>query len=292
MATFRIGDIEVMRVEDFIDPEVPIRFLLPDLTDEALESNKRWLAPTFMNAETDTVAIHIQSWLMRTRHHTILVDACVGNHKPRHFPPFNMRETPYLANLAAAGARPEDIDYVFCTHLHSDHVGWNTRLGNGRWVPTFPNARYLFSRGDYEGLDPRGLPPDRADEANEAFFDSVLPIVEAGQAEVVEGTHALTEQLTIEPAPGHSPGHSLLRAKSGDASGLFVGDALHHPMQIAVPECNSFACVDPVAARQTRRRILEDCCDCGHLLAPGHFAAPHVGRVSRNGDRFKFHPGV
>ena len=271
---------------------MPIKFLLPDLRDEDIARNAGWLAPRFLNPADNTVDIHIQSWLLRTKHHTILVDSCVGNHKERHFPPFNMRNSPYLENLKAAGASPEDIDFVFCTHLHSDHVGWNTRLENGRWVPTFPNARYLFSRGDYEGLDPRRRPPGHEDDANEAFYDSVLPVVEAGQADIVAGAHVITDGLTIAPAPGHSPGHNMLRVESGDASGLFIGDAMHHPIQIAAPECNSFACMDPVAARNTRRAILEECCDCNRLLAPGHFAAPHVGRVSRAAGGYTFNPGV
>ena len=292
MTTFLIGDIEATRVEDFVDPGVPIKFLLPDLPDDAIARNADWLAPLFLNVADATVDIHIQSWLLRTKHHTILVDACVGNHKTRHFPPFNMRNSPYLANLAAAGAGPEDVDFVFCTHLHSDHVGWNTRLDNGRWVPTFPNARYLFSRADYEGLDPRGKPPNPEDSANEAFLDSVLPVVEAGQADIVEGGHVIADGLTIGAAPGHSPGHSMLRVESAGDSGLFIGDAMHHPMQIAEPQVNSFACVDPAAARDTRRRILEECCDCNRLLVPGHFAAPHMGRVSRAATGFLFKPGL
>lgn len=293
MATFPIGDIEVTRVEDFIDPLVPIKFLLPELPDDAIARHVDWLAPRFFDPATGTVAIHIQSWLVRTRHHTILIDTCGGNHKPRaHFPVFDRRNGPYLDNLAAAGARPEDVDFVFCTHLHIDHVGWNTRLENGRWVPTFPNAQYLFSKADYDAFDPRRRPGGEHLEADAIFEDSVLPVVEAGLARPVDGIFAVDDHLTIEPAAGHSPGHSLLRARSGADTGLFVGDAMHHPVQIAAPECNSFACMDPIAARATRRRILEECCAHHHLLVPGHFAAPHVGRIVPSGSGFAFRPGT
>ena len=285
MARFRLGGLEIVRVEDFIDPKVPAKFLLPELRDETVAENLDWLAPRFYDASDNTVAIHIQSWLFRTRHHTILVDTCVGNHKPRHFPPFHMRDNPYLERLRQAGAAPDDIDYVFCTHLHSDHVGWNTRLENGRWVPTFPNARYLFAHADVEALDPR------RGGAEDAFLDSVLPVMEAGLAEIVESVHEVGDGMTIVPAPGHSPGHCCLRVENGDDSGLFTGDSLHHPLQIAAPEVNSFACVDAEAARASRRMILEECCDKHRLLIPGHFAAPHHGRVSAEGSRFRFHPG-
>jgi glyoxylase-like metal-dependent hydrolase (beta-lactamase superfamily II) len=290
MTTFRIGDLEVTRVEDFVDPAVPLKFLLPDLPDTAIAEHKHWLAPRFLDPDSGSVAIHIQSWLLRTRHHTILIDTCVGNHKSRHFPPFHQRETSYLANLAAAGATPEQIDYVFCTHLHSDHVGWNTRLENGRWVPTFRNARHLFSRRDYEALDPRNLPEGHRDDANEAFQDSVLPVVEAGLAEFVDGVHQVGDGLTIVPAPGHSPGHNVMRVEDRGESGLFIGDVMHHPMQIALPKCNSFACADPTQARASRRRVLEECCAEHRLLVPGHFAAPHRGFVSANGEAFAFEP--
>ena len=291
MTTFRVGGLEVSRVEDFVDHGVPIKFLLPELDDETIAQNRPWLAPRFLDVDSDTVSIHIQSWLLRTRHRTILVDTCVGNHKSRHFPPFNQRANPYLANLKAAGVSPEDIDYVFCTHLHSDHVGWNTRLDNGRWVPTFPNAKHLFSKADFEGLDPRGKPPGAHDDANEAFLDSVLPVVEAGLAEFVEGVHEIGEGLTILPAPGHSPGHCALRVEDSGDSALFTGDSMHHPMQIAAPRLNSFACADAELARATRVKLLEECCERHRLLVPGHFAAPHRGRVSHNGQGFQFHAG-
>jgi len=292
MFSFTIGDIAITRVEEFVDPGVPVSFLLPDLPEDVIPANLDWLAPRFLDPATMGVDIAMQSWLIRTRHHTILVDTCGGNHKPReHFPVFHQRQSgAYLDNLRAAGVSPEDIDYVFCTHLHIDHVGWNTRLDNGVWVPTFPNARYLWSQADYDHARPA---PDGAVGGEDAIFcDSVLPVVEAGLAQMVGPSFHLDDQIAIEAAPGHTPGHSLLRARSGAHTGLFTGDALHHPLQIVASDCNSFACADANQARATRRRILGECAEHGHLLVPAHFAAPHVGRITRAGDAFRFHPGI
>jgi glyoxylase-like metal-dependent hydrolase (beta-lactamase superfamily II) len=290
MFRFRIGDIEVSQVVDFVQPGTDLQRLLPGLRSDDLERNIGWLAPHFIDAETRQFAITIQSWLIKTQHHLILVDSCGGNHKSRaHFPAFDNRETPYLANLQAAGATPDDIDFVFCTHLHIDHVGWNTRLENGRWVPTFPNARYLFAQADYDHITPAPDVPQDTQGEEAMFFDSVLPIVEAGLATLIGPAHAIDDSIMIEARPGHSPGHSILRACSQGQSGLFSGDALHHPLQIALPELNSFACLDADMARVSRKQILDECAHAGQLLVPAHFAAPHIGRVCAQQDAYRFY---
>lgn len=291
MTTFRIGELEIIRVEDFVDHGVPLTLLFPEVSEEAIAANHHWLQPRFLDPGADTTSVHIQSWVIRTQHHTIMVDTCVGHQKKRHFPPFNLRASVYLDNLRAAGLHPEEVDYVFCTHLHSDHVGWNTRLENGRWAPTFPKATYLFSRKDYDTFDPRQQDWARYGGADEdTFLDSVLPVVEAGQVEFVDGEQKVGEGLTIVPSPGHSPGHNALRVEDSGDSGLFTGNSMHHPIQIAEPELNSFSCWDPTLARASRRNLLEECCDYHRLLVPGHFAAPHRGRITRKGSSFAFHP--
>ena len=288
MTKFRIGNLEVTRIEDFVDHGVPLKMLLPEVTEETIAANRGWLQPNFLDANGATISVHIQSWLFRTKHHTILVDSCVGHQKRRHFPPFNMRTSVFLDNLKAAGTAPEEIDYVFCTHLHSDHVGWNTRLENGRWVPTFPKAKYLFSRKDYEAFDPRQAnAPHYGGTDEDTFLDSVLPVVEAGQVEFVDGEHKVGDGLTIVPAPGHSPGHAALRVEDSGDSGLFTGDSTHHPIQIAEVSLNSFSCWDGELARASRRKLLEECCEHHRLLVPGHFAAPHCGRVRVKGSNFE-----
>jgi len=289
---FALANLKVSRVEDFVDPAIDPYFLLPDLTDDVISANLDWLAPNFIDRTTRKLDIHIQSWLIDTGEHRVLVDACGGNDKHRpFFPVFDHAKRPYLENLAGAGYAPEDIDFVFCTHLHVDHVGWNTRLESGVWVPTFPNARYLFSEAEYRHADPACRLSGELEAKDVIFNDSVLPIVEAGLSILVNGVHEVTEQLHIQPASGHSPGHCILRASSGGQTALFTGDALHHPLQIAAPHFNSFACEDAVQARETRLRILDECAEHGYLLVPAHFAPPHVGRIRKTGSTFAFMPG-
>lgn len=194
------------------------------------------------------------SWLIRTEHggrrQTILLDACSGNHKPRPWQPrFNQLDTPYMERLRAAGAQPEDIDIVLCTHLHADHVGWNTIERDGRWVPTFPNVRYLFSRTDADYWNQRSNPKMANDPRRVVYEDSILPVIETGQAVLVEGSHAIDDHLLIEPAPGHTPGLVILKMDlsgtapaSGANSGraLFCGDVIHHALQVYAPPLGAY----------------------------------------------------
>ena len=246
-----------------------------------LERNLSWLVPNHYVPEADALITSVHSWLIRTKHHTILVDACAGNHKDRHWwPRFHQLDPGRVERLAQAGAAPEQIDIVLCTHLHADHIGWNTRLRDGRWVPTFPNARYLFSRTEHDHWDPRQHPEDELDPHRHiAYRDSVLPVVEAGQAQLVDGSHAIDDELLIEPSPGHTPGHVLLKLLHPEGGGVFCGDVLHHPLQIHAPHWNSQFCANPEQARITRRRVLEHCAGEGALLLPTHFGAPHVAAV-------------
>lgn len=291
MFQFNIGKLKITRIEEFIDKEVDPYFLLPDLPKHIIDENLDEIAPNFYDVKTKSVQIHMQSWLIETHDLKILVDTCGGNHKHRpYFPIFHMRDNPYIENLAKAGVSPDDIDYVFCTHLHIDHTGWNTRLENGVWVPTFKNAKYIFSKEEYEAANPKLRQIKETLETDNIFNENVLPIVESGLAQIISGTHSLIDELTIEPAYGHSDGHSIMRACCSNESGIFSGDALHHPLQIIVPECNSFACHIPDLAKATRFKILEECADNDRLLIPGHFAAPHIGKIRRNKKGFKFLP--
>lgn len=290
---FKLGKVDILRIEESCGLSFKPEQVLPNWSEEAIAPHKGWLIPDYYSEQAGRLVMSVHSWLLKTAHHTILIDTCVGNHKERPGQPaFHMLDRPYLANLAAAGVRPEDVDYVLCTHLHVDHVGWNTRLQDGRWVPTFPNAKYVFSKADRDFFDPsRGLGGKR--EANARVFnDSVLPILEAKQDFVVEGVVELTDGLTIAPAPGHSPGHVVIALASGGAEGLFTGDIMHHPMQIWEADWSSAFCSDPAEARVSRRRVLEHACAKGSMLYPAHFAGSHCGRVGERAGGFRFLPGL
>ncbi len=197
-----------------------------------------------------------------------------------------MLNTRYLERLAEVGLTPDGIDYVLCTHLHVDHVGWNTRLENGRWVPTFPNARYVFSRTEYESAKKDALNPTPRPFSRQMFEDSIHPVVEAGKASLVDGVHELLDQLTLRPAPGHSRGHFRIELRSEGAVGVFAGDILHSPIQVPLWEWSTRVCWDKRMAAASRRELLEFCASEEALLLPGHFQAPHVGRIKRAGGTF------
>jgi len=290
MRQWRIGDATVVRIEELLGhSSFPPAGYLAGFEREKLERHLGWLVPDHYDPAADALVTSVHSWLIRTRHHNILLDSCAGNHKNRYWwPRFHQLETPYLERLRGAGVAPEHIDIVLCTHLHADHVGWNTRLQDGRWVPTFPNARYIFSRTESDYWDP-GRHPGEADDPHRSicYRDSVLPVIEAGQAQLVDGAHAIDDSLLIEPAPGHTPGHVLLKLRSPGGGGVFCGDVLHHPLQIYAPHWNSQFCMLPEQARATRRRVLEYCAAERNLLLPAHFGPPHVVAVKRSGDGFE-----
>jgi glyoxylase-like metal-dependent hydrolase (beta-lactamase superfamily II) len=285
-----IGTVRVTRVEEQLGfASVPPERFFVGFEREILEQHLGWLVPDHYSPEHNRLISSVHSWLIRTPRHTILLDCCAGNHKERPgFARFHQLDTPYLARLRAAGVEPEEIDIVLCTHLHSDHVGWNTMLRDGRWVPTFPNARYLFSRAENDYGDPRRNPAADADpQRSNAYRDSVLPVIETGQAVLLDGAHAIDDTMLVEPAPGHTVGHVVLKLVDQGERALFSGDAIHHALQVYVPNWNSCFCEIPDEARATRHRLLGDCAEHGALLFPIHFGAPHVAAIAREGDAFK-----
>ena len=289
MATWQIGNVRVTRVGELLGfTSLPPEQFLVGFDRDVLEMHRHWLIPNHYSPEHDRLITSVHSWLIRTDRHTILLDCCAGNHKNRPGAPrFHQLETPYLERLREAGAAPEDIDIVLCTHLHTDHVGWNTMLRDGRWVPTFPNAKYLFSRTENEWGDPRRNPVADADlQRTYSYRDSVLPVIEAGQVELIDGPHAIGDSMLIEPAPGHTPGHVMLKLKDKSENAVFCGDAIHHPLQVYAPQWNSGFCELPAEARATRRRLLEHCAEERALLFPIHFGAPYVAAIDSVGDGF------
>jgi glyoxylase-like metal-dependent hydrolase (beta-lactamase superfamily II) len=284
-----IGDVTVTRIEEQLGfASRPPEQYLDGFERETLARHLDWLVPDHYSPAEDRLITSIHSWLIRTPHHIVLLDACAGNHKERPgFPRFHQLRTDYLDRLRRAGVAPEQVDLVLCTHLHADHVGWNTQLRDGRWVPTFPNARYLFSKIENEIGDPRHNPAaDRDLQRGGAYRDSVLPVIEAGLAMPVDGDHAIDDSMTIYPTPGHTPGHVAMRLANPQGRAVFCGDAIHHALQVYAPHWNSKFCELPDLARATRRALLEQCAEDRALLFPGHFGAPHVARIMRVGEGF------
>src|SRR5215472_14792776 len=213
MTTVTIGQASITRIEEMYTAGWDAPAFFPDWQAEAVEKHLSWMVPHHFDPTKNALKLSIHSWLLRIGRRTVLIDTCIGNHKERPSrPEWHRMETRYLARLGEAGVRPEEIDLVMCTHLHADHVGWNTRLDNGRWVPTFPNAHYVFSKADYQhylAQERAGKEPNRG-----SFRDSVLPVVEAGLAQMVDGDETLDEHLTLERAPGHTPGSVLVKLAS------------------------------------------------------------------------------
>jgi glyoxylase-like metal-dependent hydrolase (beta-lactamase superfamily II) len=259
----------------------------PTVTPALLEENLPWLAPKYIEPATGRLVLCIQSYLVRTRHHTILVDSCVGNHKPRPARPmWNMLSSDrYEKNLAATGVGLGDIDYVMCTHLHVDHVGWNTRLENGRWVPTFPKAKYLFADRELEHWTAK----EKEDPSNHPWIaDSVLPIVAAGRAETVQSDHRLNELVELVPTPGHTIDHFSVHVGKSGRDALITGDMIHSPLQARYPELGMRADYDSRQGGVSRRKVFERFCDTPTLMCMAHFPSPSVGRITRWGEGFKF----
>jgi glyoxylase-like metal-dependent hydrolase (beta-lactamase superfamily II) len=280
--TIAIGDAIVTRVEDSQGLGFMPGEMLANYQPGQWEAERDWLVPAFYDPQADRLRTSIHSWLVRTPHHTVLIDACIGNHKRRpSIERFNMRNEPWIERLAAAGASPDDIDFVMCTHLHADHVGWNTHLVDGRWVPTFPNAKYLFTQAEFDRWDDRRADYVARPLNQYVFADSILPVVESGQMVLVDDGHTVDNLLTVEAAYGHSAGHVKIRLKSRGEQGMFAGDTIHHPLQLPFPHLRSVFDEDPDKALQVRLAMLEDCVATGALLMPTHFAAPHCCHVER-----------
>jgi glyoxylase-like metal-dependent hydrolase (beta-lactamase superfamily II) len=283
----RIGDITIHRIVEQEGPLFDVATFFPTLGKELLDENRAWLTPRFIDPATDKLVLCIQSYLVQTPHHNILIDSCVGNDKPRPTRPFwhMLSGDRYQKGLAATGLNVGDIDFVMCTHLHTDHVGWNTRLDNGRWVPTFPKARYVFADRELAHWTERH-------KANPDAFpwitDSVLPIVAADRAEMVRSDHALNDLVQLVPTPGHSFDHYSVHVGGRGQDAIITGDMIHSPLQARYPELGMMADFDSKQAGESRRKIFDRFCDTPTLMCTAHFPSPSTARIARWGDGFKF----
>ncbi len=287
--TIALGDITIQPVVEDQFPFLDPMNFFPKLTKEILEENRGWLEPRHIDPKTGKLLFAFQSFLIKTPQHNILIDTCVGNDKPRaggRFPFWHEQKSDrFEKNLKAAGLTFADIDFVMCTHLHVDHVGWNTRLENGRWVPTFPKARYLVADRELEfwtareKQDPSFCPQIR---------DSVLPIVEAQRVDLVKSDHQFSDQIKLIPTPGHTIDHFSVHVGKPGKDAVITGDMIHSPLQARYPELGMLADYDSAEAGRSRRRVFGQFCDTSTVFCTAHFSAPSTGRVTRWDDGFRF----
>ncbi len=298
--TYQVGDATVTRILELSLPQVAPQDLFPDLEANTLAEHGHQLTPGSYDPRTKRFALSIHTWLVRLPGRTILVDTSTGNDKtvPEN-PALDHLHGPFLARLAAAGVRPEEVDTVLHTHLHVDHVGWNTHLEAGRWVPTFPNARHVFSRREqrylaslYGGEAAPDLPPPALGVPMKRpyrfiYQQSIAPVMEAGLAQMidVDGTER-ADGFAYLPTPGHSVDHASVRLRSQGQEALFLGDVLHHPLQVYRPDLRSVYCEFPEPARASRRWVLNYAAEHGCLCFTTHVAESSAGYVRREGDGF------
>ena len=268
---WQVGRVRITRV---VEMEIAggTRFILPDATREAVRGY-RWLYPHFMDEEGNLV-MSIHALVVDTGARRIVIDTCIGNDKQRAVPTWSNLQTSFLADLETAGYPPSSIDTVLCTHLHVDHVGWNTMLVDGAWVPTFPNARYLMAETEWRYWR-------QADSNQDVLADSVRPVVDAGLVDLVAEDHRLCDEVWLEPTPGHTPGHVSVRIACEGADALITGDCIHHPCQMTRTDWCSSADYDQAQGRRTRESLLERYADADVLVIGTHFATPTAGRIRR-----------
>ncbi|PWK74335.1 glyoxylase-like metal-dependent hydrolase (beta-lactamase superfamily II) [Streptomyces sp. CG 926] len=289
LAHWSVGEIAVHRVDEVPLPPATGPWLLPAATPDVVAEHE-WLRPDFAGAD-GVLHLDSHSFALVVDGLRVLVDTGIGNGKTRANPAWHDLRTDYLARLADIGFTPENVDLVILTHLHTDHVGWNTREVDGAWAPTFPNARYLTSKAEYEFWAAYEM-----DDARRGMFrDSVVPVEEAGLLDLVavpaEGID-VADGLRLLSTPGHTPGQIAVQVSSAGATALVTGDAVHHPVQLAHPEIGSCVDIDPVRAEATRRALLARLADTGGLLLGTHFPAPTAGRVVAEGDGYLLEPVV
>jgi glyoxylase-like metal-dependent hydrolase (beta-lactamase superfamily II) len=287
-----IGRFTVTRIEEMLTPGFDPAFLFPAYDPRVLEDVPQLAQPNFFDRATGKLMSSMHSWLIRAGDEVIILDTGCGNGKTRSataFQRFHMLNLPFLERLEVAGVRPEDVTLVINTHLHVDHVGWNTTMRDGAWEPTFPNARYVWGRVEHEHwLDPvKGV---KSPDTDEVIADSVRPVVEAGLVDLLEDGDELRPGIRFRLAPGHTVGLMEVWLESDGASGVFCTDVLHQPMQVYRPEwCSRFCELQDVAV-ETRRRLLADAAARGTVVFPSHFGAPHCGRIARDGAGYRFDP--
>jgi glyoxylase-like metal-dependent hydrolase (beta-lactamase superfamily II) len=286
-SSFEVGAARVDRVVEFEQPLLDPLEIYPEASAGDIAKQMAWLAPRFYDPAKKLLVVPIQGFVVRARGKVIVVDTCAGDCKDRKRPHFNQQRRDWIGKLAALGLMPDKVDYVLNTHFHADHVGWNTRLQDGRWVPAFPKARYLFTREEYDYW--RSAAGAKAMERTGDYMqDSVVPIVEAGLADFVPLDHELLPEVQLLPAVGHTPGFVCVDVRSSGERLVLAGDLVHSPLQCAYPEWTTRFCADPQRSVRTRIRLLGEWADQRVPMMPTHFPSPSLGRVERKKGAFRF----
>jgi glyoxylase-like metal-dependent hydrolase (beta-lactamase superfamily II) len=276
---WKVGSVKITKVVE-LETVGSTRFILPLAGNDEIRKLP-WLIPHFATEE-GRLKMSIHSLVVETPSQRIVVDTGLGNDKQgRNVPTWNNRTSPFLETMSAAGFPPDSIDTVLCTHLHVDHVGWNTKLVDGKWVPTFPRARYLFGKTEYEYWRGYTAEPDKV----AVFDDSVKPIIDADRADLIPSDHRLSDEISMIATPGHSAGHMSVLIRSEGEQGLLAGDVAHHPCQMVHLDWSSTADFDQKQSAATRRDLFARFADTPTLVIGGHFSAGHI---RREGDAFRF----
>ena len=281
MKEWKIGNVRITKVverEETWDGTM----LLPNATPENMKKEADWLYPTFVD-DNGKITLSIHSLIVESQGKRIVVDTCVGNDKKRDaFPTWTNLQSPFLKTLSDAGSPREAVNRVVCTHLHLDHVGWNTMLDKGKWVPTFPNARYLIGGTEWDFFSKM-----EDDFHKGPVDDSVRPIIDDGMADLIDEKHRITDEVWFESTPGHTPGHMSVRISSGGQEAVITGDMMHHPIQVRYPEWDDVFDTDGPLAKKTRRAFCERYADTGTLIFGTHFASPSVGKIVKKGEEYR-----
>ncbi|MEV5270288.1 MBL fold metallo-hydrolase [Streptomyces werraensis] len=289
VTTLRLGDVEISRVIEFSDiSPMTTDVFFPGSKPEEWQRHAALLDPDHWDARTGLTRVATQSWVLRSEGRVVVVDTGAGNGKYRPLQPiWSYLDTGYLARLAAAGVRPEDVDLVVNTHLHDDHVGWNTYLDGRDWVPTFPNAAYLMPAIDVTYWHPENLHRTRFGRGNQNVYeDSVQPVIDAGLVTTWESSYVIDGNLRLEPAPGHTPGSAVVHLESGGERAVFAGDLLHGAIQIHEPHLNSCFEEDEEGARASRARMFAYAADHSALVFPAHLPGQGAFEIRREGSGF------
>ena len=276
---WKVGKVKITKIVE-LETTGSTRFILPLASNEEIRKSP-WLIPHFATEE-GRLKMSIHSLVVETPTRRIVVDTGLGNDKQgRNVPTWNNRKTPFLDTMHEAGFAPDSIDTVICTHLHVDHVGWNTQLVGGQWVPTFAKARYVFGKTEFDHWSKENAKAEVA-----PFVDSVLPVVEAKRAEIVTNDYSVGDHIRILPTPGHTPGHVAFTLGRTKDEAVFAGDLIHTPLQLRYPELSPKFDIDPKQAATTRRSFLERYCDTDTLCCTAHFPSPSAGKIRRRGNGF------